>query len=86
MPASRAEARATALLQLAERLAIALLVTHDIDEALYLGDRVLGMGARPGNVRQELAVSLPRPRDRRDPELARLKAEALTELHLAHVI
>lgn len=75
------------LLQLAERHAIALLlVTHDIDEALYLGDRVLVMGARPGTVRQELAVPLPRPRDRRDPELARLKAEALTELHLAHVI
>ena len=75
------------LLELAERHAIALLlVTHDVDEALYLGDRVLVMGSRPGGVRQELRVDLPRPRDRRDPVLAALKAEALTELHLAHAI
>ena len=75
------------LLQLAEHHAIALLlVTHDVDEALYLSDRVLVMGSRPSGIRQELSVALPRPRDRRDPELARLKAEALTELHLAHAI
>jgi len=75
------------LLQLAEHHAIALLlVTHDVDEALYLSNRVLVMGNRPGNIRQELHVNLPQPRDRRDPELARLKAEALTALHLAHVI
>jgi hypothetical protein len=36
--------------------------------------------------RQELAVQLPHPRDRRDPLLARLKAQALTELQQAHVI
>ncbi|CAD5108387.1 ABC transporter ATP-binding protein [Zestomonas carbonaria] len=75
------------LLQLADRHAIALLlVTHDVDEALYLSDRVLVMGSRPSGIRQELTVNLPRPRDRRDAELARLKAEALTELHLAHAI
>lgn len=75
------------LLQLAEHHAIALLlVTHDVDGALYLSDRVLVMGSRPSGIRQELSVALPRPRDRRDPELARLKAEALTELHLAHAI
>ncbi|UVM70251.1 ABC transporter ATP-binding protein [Pseudomonas alvandae] len=75
------------LLQLAERHAIALLlVTHDVDEALYLSDRVLVMDNRPSRIRQELAVQLPHPRDRRDPLLARLKALALTELHRAHVI
>ncbi|MNZ81631.1 Aliphatic sulfonates import ATP-binding protein SsuB [compost metagenome] len=75
------------LLELAQRHAIALLlVTHDIDEALYLSDRVLVMGSRPSSVRQQLVVDLPRPRDRRDPALAALKAEALTELQLAHVI
>ncbi|WPN65896.1 MULTISPECIES: ABC transporter ATP-binding protein [unclassified Pseudomonas] len=75
------------LLQLAERHAIALLlVTHDIDEALYLSDRVLVMDDRPSRIRQELAVQLDHPRDRRDPLLARLKALALTELHRAHVI
>lgn len=75
------------LLQLADNHAIALLlVTHDMDEALYLSDRVLVMGSRPSSVRQTLQVNLARPRDRRDNELARLKAEALTELQLAHVI
>ena len=75
------------LLQLAERHAIALLlVTHDVDEALYLSDRVLVMDNRPSRIRQELAVQLQHPRDRRDPLLARLKALALTELHRAHVI
>ncbi|WP_122282764.1 ABC transporter ATP-binding protein [Pseudomonas syringae group genomosp. 3] len=75
------------LLQLTERHAITLLlVTHDVDEALYLSDRVLVMGSRPGTITHELPVGLQTPRDRRDPLLARLKAEALTELHQAHVI
>ncbi|KPW42668.1 Aliphatic sulfonates import ATP-binding protein SsuB [Pseudomonas syringae pv. antirrhini] len=75
------------LLQLAERHAITLLlVTHDVDEALYLSDRVLVMGSRPGTITHELPIGLQTPRDRRDPLLARLKAEALTELHQAQVI
>ncbi|WP_024679590.1 ABC transporter ATP-binding protein [Pseudomonas syringae] len=75
------------LLQLAERHAITLLlVTHDVDEALYLSDRVLVMGSRPGTITHELPVGLQTPRDRRAPLLARLKAQALTELHQAHVI
>ena len=47
------------LLQLAERHAIALLlVTHDVDEALYLSNRVLVMDYRPSSIRQELAAQL----------------------------
>lgn len=75
------------LLQLAERHAIALLlVTHDVDEALYLSDRVLVMDNRPSRIRQEVEVPLTHPRDRRDPLLAQLKALSLTELQRAHVI
>ncbi|MCK9692123.1 ABC transporter ATP-binding protein [Pseudomonas syringae] len=75
------------LLQLAARHAITLLlVTHDVDEALYLSDRVLVMGSRPGTITHDLPVGLQTPRDRRDPLLARLKAQALTELQQAHVI
>ncbi|AVX23055.1 MULTISPECIES: ABC transporter ATP-binding protein [Pseudomonas] len=75
------------LLQLAARHAITLLlVTHDVDEALYLSDRVLVMGSRPGTITHQLPVGLQTPRDRRDPLLARLKAQALTELQQTHVI
>jgi sulfonate transport system ATP-binding protein len=75
------------LLELATRHSITLLVvTHDVDEALYLSDRVLVMNHHPGTIAHELAVDLPTPRDRRDPLLAQLKVEALTRLHQAHLI
>ncbi len=68
---------------LAYRYGIALLlVTHDLDEAFYLSDRVLILGGSPSRIQRELAVPLPHPRDRRAVELAYLRGEALTELTL----
>jgi ABC-type nitrate/sulfonate/bicarbonate transport system ATPase subunit len=57
-----------------------IFVTHDVDEALFLGDRVVVMAPRPGRIRQEISVHLPRPRLRTDFALARLKVEVLAAL------
>jgi ABC-type nitrate/sulfonate/bicarbonate transport system ATPase subunit len=43
-----------------------LFITHDIREAIYLTDRVLVLSGRPANLSLELAIALPRPRDRHD--------------------
>ena len=75
------------LVELAARYEIAvLLVTHDLDEAFYLSDRVLILGGTPSRLQRELAVPLARPRDRRSAELAYLRGEALTELYQSHVL
>lgn len=60
-----------------------LLVTHDLDEALYLSDRVVVILGRPAALTEAIAVSLPRPRDRRAPELAQLRGRLLDALHPA---
>jgi NitT/TauT family transport system ATP-binding protein len=54
-------------------------VTHSIDEALYLADRVVVMTYRPGTLKEQLSVTLDRPRDASAPEFNSLK-RALTEL------
>jgi sulfonate transport system ATP-binding protein len=55
-----------------------LLVTHDVDEALLLADRILVLG--DGSIAHESSVRLPRPRHREDPVLAGLRSTLLTQL------
>jgi NitT/TauT family transport system ATP-binding protein len=50
------------LRRFAERRRMVLFVTHDIEEALLLGDRVLVMSGGPGRIREQITVPLPRPR------------------------
>jgi len=57
-----------------------IMVTHDVDEALFLGDRVVVMSARPGRIARIVDVDLPHPRDRASSVLHRLKDEILGEL------
>ncbi len=56
-----------------------ILVTHDVEEAVYLGDRVVVMEPRPGRVRQNIPIELPHPRDRSQLAFVRIKESVLAE-------
>jgi NitT/TauT family transport system ATP-binding protein len=59
-----------------------LLVTHDIDESVYLADRVVVLSGSPATVREEITVDLPRPRDQLStkllPRFSELRAHVMT--------
>jgi len=60
-----------------------LFVTHDIDEAIYMSDRIMIMTQPPGRIDQTIANTLARPRDRSSPEFLRLRGNILELLHFA---
>jgi ABC-type nitrate/sulfonate/bicarbonate transport system ATPase subunit len=78
---TRASMQAWLAQALLEEPRTVLLVTHDVQEALFLADRVLLLSPRPGRVLDELRVPLPRPRSRRgvvaEPAFAELEQHAL---------
>ena len=53
----------------------ALFITHNIEEALLLGDRVVVMTARPGRIKATVVVDLPRPRDVTSPGFNAMRRE-----------
>lgn len=60
-----------------------LLITHDIDEAIYLSDRIFIMSARPGRVVQMFNLNFPRPRKRSDARFVQLRQQIMQLLGLA---
>lgn len=68
----------------AERSKTVVLVTHNVREAVCLGDRVVLMSARPGRIREEFIIDLPRPRDINTPDVAEHAARIMTALR-AHM-
>ena len=60
-----------------EKRFTAVLVTHDVEEALILAERVIVLGDRPAAIRAEIPVEVPYPRHRDDPDLIRLRRTIL---------
>src|SRR4029079_6787220 len=60
-----------------------LLVTHDIDEAIYMSDSIVIMTPRPGRIEHVLDIALDRPRDRNSPEFLRIRGDILELLHFS---
>jgi len=56
-----------------------ILVTHDVEEAVYLGDRVVVMEPRPGRIRRIVPVGLDHPRERQSRAFNAIKDEVLAE-------
>src|SRR5579871_5429509 len=61
-----------------------LLVTHDIDEAIYMSSRIVIMTPRPGRIEQVIDIPLDRPRERSSPEFLQLRGDILELLHFGH--
>jgi NitT/TauT family transport system ATP-binding protein len=77
---TRAEMQAWLAHVLASEPRTVVLVTHDVEEAVVLGDRVVVMSARPGRTLAELEIRLPRPRKRTDATVVELREQALEAL------
>jgi NitT/TauT family transport system ATP-binding protein len=59
-----------------------VLVTHDVEEAIYMGDRIVVLSRRPARIAREITVNLPRPRDqietRESPHFLEIRHEVLS--------
>lgn len=58
-----------------------IFVTHDVDEAIFLSDKIVIMTSRPGKIQEIIDVTIDRPRDRTDPSFVKIKARILESLN-----
>jgi sulfonate transport system ATP-binding protein len=56
-----------------------IVVTHDIEEAVFLADKIIILSARPGRIKRIVEVTLPEPRDRNSDEFTRIKRDIYGE-------
>jgi ABC-type nitrate/sulfonate/bicarbonate transport system ATPase subunit len=77
---TRAEMQGWLAQVLASEPRTVVLITHDVEEAVVLGDRVVVMSPRPGRAVAEIEIDLPRPRRRTDPAVVALRERALDAL------
>jgi ABC-type nitrate/sulfonate/bicarbonate transport system ATPase subunit len=58
------------------------MITHDVEEAVYLSDRIVIMSSRPGRIKRIVDVPLARPRDRDSYDFLKIKDDLLAEFQL----
>ena len=80
---TRAEIQDVLLGLRAESEATMALVTHDVDEAIYLSDRIVIMTPRPGKIKEVVDVKFPRPRNRGAAEFLSMRRRVMEALQLA---
>ena len=61
-----------------------ILVTHDVDEAVYLSDRIVIMTPRPGRISEIIQVDLPHPRDRGGEAFVEIRNHIMEQFHMAN--
>lgn len=64
-----------------ENRQLALMVTHDVDEAIYMSTRVLVMNTNPGRITHDITIDLPYPRDRSSDAFVAYRKDILNKLH-----
>jgi ABC-type nitrate/sulfonate/bicarbonate transport system ATPase subunit len=69
-----------------ERQTTMILITHDVDEAIYMSDRIIIMSPRPGKIQHIMPVEMCRPRARNNPDFLVLRSKILEILHFAKEI
>jgi ABC-type nitrate/sulfonate/bicarbonate transport system ATPase subunit len=65
-----------------EKAITMIMITHDVEEAVYLSDKVVIMSSRPGTIKKIIPIPLARPRDRAAYDFVKLKEEILEEFQL----